>query len=82
MVSGGSAFGQISPILKDIAQGKEAFKQLIQFFNRRKTLVEHNFRKKKSRKSTEEQNRTPECLLQVSKGGIGHSAEAREDIKV
>jgi ABC-type multidrug transport system fused ATPase/permease subunit len=39
VVSGGSAFGQISPILKNIAEGKEAFKELMQLVNRKKTLV-------------------------------------------
>lgn len=28
VVSGGSAFGQISPILKNLAEGKQAFKDL------------------------------------------------------
>lgn len=38
VVSGGSAFGQISPILKNLAEGKESFKDLINLMSRRKTL--------------------------------------------
>jgi ABC-type bacteriocin/lantibiotic exporter with double-glycine peptidase domain len=40
VVSGGSAFGQIAPILKNVAEGKEAFKDLVQLLNRKKTLDE------------------------------------------
>mgnify|MGYP003392548556 CR=1 FL=1 len=41
MVSGGSAFGQIAPILKNLAEGKEAFKELMTLMTRKKTLIEH-----------------------------------------
>ena len=40
VVSGGSAFGQISPILKNLAEGKEAFQDLTNLINRRKSLDE------------------------------------------
>lgn len=40
MVSGGSAFGQISPILKNLAEGKQAFKELMSLIYRKKTLVQ------------------------------------------
>lgn len=38
VVSGGSAFGQISPILKNLAEGKVAFSELMKLINRKKTL--------------------------------------------
>ena len=38
VVSGGSAFGQISPILKNLAEGKQAFKDLSELMNRKRTL--------------------------------------------
>lgn len=40
VLSGGSAFGQIAPILKNVAEGKEAFKDLVQLLSRKKTLDE------------------------------------------
>ena len=40
VVSGGTAFGQISPILKNLAEGKEAFKDLMNLINRKKALIE------------------------------------------
>lgn len=46
VVSGGSAFGQISPILKNLAEGKESFKDLMSLVNRKKTLDEFKGRKK------------------------------------
>ena len=52
VVSGGSAFGQISPILKNLAEGKEAFKELMLLQHRKKTLTEpkgcHKVRKIKN----------------------------------
>ena len=46
LVNGGSAFGQISPILKNLAEGKEAFKELLALLHRKKTLVEQKNGKK------------------------------------
>lgn len=38
VVSGGSAFGQITPILKNLAEGKESFRDLMELVNRKKSL--------------------------------------------
>jgi hypothetical protein len=40
VVNGGSSFGQISPILKNLAEGKVAFGEMMTLINRKKTLIE------------------------------------------